>query len=166
MYTLKITFKNGIECSSNKEYLKINNKMSLPQRSLSQRSLPQRTHNDLWLKLPLRANRCITELMYHLPNLLVVSSTYSTHFSDSVWGSLSVRPILRHCIRIGLNKQITVLRLIGFSNKNELNVCSWLRNVPCSKTLFLVLRLRLCLEVKVQYPNAKSPKLLVLSITL
>ena len=42
MYMLKITYKKGIECPSNKEYLKINNKMSLPQRSL-----PQRTHNDL-----------------------------------------------------------------------------------------------------------------------
>jgi len=93
--------------------------------------------------------------MFTLPSLLVVSSTYSTHFSDSVWGHLSVRPTLRHCIRIWRNKPITVQRLIGFSNKNELNVCIWLRNVPCSKTLFLVIRLRLCLEVKVQYPIAK-----------
>jgi len=42
VYTLKITYKKGIKCPSNEEYLKINNKMSLPQRSL-----PQRTHNDL-----------------------------------------------------------------------------------------------------------------------
>jgi len=135
--------------------------MSLPQRSFT-----QRTHTDLWLKLHWRANRCISELMYNLPNLLVVSSTYSTHFSDSVCGRLSVLPTLRHCIRIWLNKPITVLRLIGFSNKNELNVCSWLRNVPCSNFLFLVIRLRLCLKVKVEYPNAKSPKLLVFAITL
>ena len=107
-----ITYKKGIECPSNKEYLKINNNMSLPQRTL-----PQRTHNDLWLKLPEGANRCITELMYNLPNPLVVRSTYSTHFSDSVCGRLSVRPTLRHCIRIWLNKPITVLRLIGFSKK-------------------------------------------------
>jgi len=128
MYTLKIIYKKGIECLSNKEYLQINNKMSLPQRSL-----PQRTHNDLWLKLPSTANRCITELMFHLPNLLAVSSTYSTHFSDSVCVRPYVRPILQHCIRIRLNKPITVLRLIGFSNKNKQNVRSWLRNVPCSK---------------------------------
>ena len=42
MYTMKITYKKDIEYPSNKEYLKINNKMSLPQRSL-----PQRTHDDL-----------------------------------------------------------------------------------------------------------------------
>jgi len=42
VYTLKITYIKGIECPLNEEYLKINNKMSLPQRSL-----PQRAHNDL-----------------------------------------------------------------------------------------------------------------------
>ena len=42
VYTLKITYKKSIECPSNKEYSKIINKMSLPQRAL-----PQRTHNDL-----------------------------------------------------------------------------------------------------------------------
>jgi len=42
VYTLKITYKKGIECPANKEYLKNNNKMSLPQRSL-----PQRKHTDL-----------------------------------------------------------------------------------------------------------------------
>ena len=42
----------------------------------------------------------ITELMFNLPNLLVVSSTYSSHLSDSVCGRLSVRPTLRQCIRI------------------------------------------------------------------
>ena len=110
---------------------------------LPQRSLPQQAQNDLWLKLPWRANRCITEVMYNLPNLLVVSSTYSTHFSDSVCGSPSVRPTLRHCIRIWLNKPINVLRLFGILNKKEQNVCSWLRNVPCSKTVFLVIRFRI-----------------------
>ena len=103
--------------------------------------------------------------MYHLPNLLVAWLIRRIFLTRCV----VIRPCDRHCIRIWLNKlnkPITVLRLIGFSNKNELNVCSWLRNVPCSKTLFLVIRLRLCLEVKVQYPYAKSPKLLVLAITL
>ena len=71
-----------------------------------------------------------------------------TFLSDSVCGRPSVRPTLRHCIRTLLNQPITVLRLIGFSNKNEQSVCSWFRNVTFSKTLFQVIRLRLCLEVK------------------
>ena len=36
MNTLKITYKKGLECPSNKEYLKNRNKMSLPQRLLPQ----------------------------------------------------------------------------------------------------------------------------------
>jgi len=125
--------------------------------SLPQRSLPQRKHNDLWLKLPKRTNRCIIEVMFQLPNLLVVSSTYSTHFSDSVWGRPSARPTLRHCIGIWPNQPITVLRLIGFSEKNEQNVCSW-RNVPCSRTLLLIIRLRLCHRSKfhIQMPKVQN----------
>ena len=73
--------------------------------------------------------------MFHLPNLLVVSSTYSTHFSDSVCVRPSVRPTLRHCIGIWLNQSITVLRLIGFSKKKWtkclqlITKCSIIKNV-------------------------------------
>jgi len=93
--------------------------------------------------------------MFHLPNLLVVSSTYSTHFSDSVCG----RPTLRHCIR-NCTKINWIFKQKWTKRLQLIKKCSEL------KTLFLVIRLRLCLEVKVQYPNAKSPELLVLAITL
>jgi len=71
--------------------------------------------------------------MFYLPNLLVVGSTYSTHFSDSVCGRPSVRQTLRYCIGIGLNQSITVLKSIGFSKKMSktlqlIKKCSVLKN--------------------------------------
>jgi len=97
--------------------------------------------------------------MFHLPNQLIVSSTYSTHFSDSVCGRPCVRPTLRHWIR-NCTKINWIFKQKWTKRLQLIKKCSVL------KTLFLVIRLRLCLEVKVQYPNAKSPELLVLAITL
>jgi len=78
--------------------------------------------------------------MFHLPNLLVVSSTYSKHFF--LTRRVCVRPCDRHCGTasgwIWLNQPITVLRLIRFSKEMSkmqlITKCAMLKNVIlCSK---------------------------------